>query len=64
MTKKSFIAVCSFGLFACVGCQTKHEIEMKPIEVKPMEMTLNINLNIKMVNSELNELFGETEDRK
>lgn len=45
-----------------MGCQTKHEIDVKPIEVKPMEVTLNINLNIKMVNEELNTLFGETEE--
>lgn len=43
-----------------LGCQTKHEIEVKPIEVKPMEVTLNINLNIKMVNQDLNALFGES----
>ena len=46
------------------GCQTKHEIDVKPIEVKPMEVTLNINLNIKMVNEELDTLFGETEESK
>jgi hypothetical protein len=43
-----------------LGCQTKHEIEVKPIEIKPMEVTLNINLNIKMVNEDLNSLFGES----
>lgn len=47
-------------LISIWGCQTKHEIEVKPIEVKPMEVTLNINLNIKMVNEDLNELFGES----
>jgi hypothetical protein len=46
-------------LALCVGCQTKHEVEVKPIEIKPMEVTLNINLNIKMVNEDLNHLFGE-----
>jgi len=49
-------------LFCLIGCQTKHEIDVKPIEVKPMEVTLNINLNIKMVNSELDELFGESDE--
>lgn len=52
------------GLAFLTGCQTKHEIDVKPIEVKPMEVTLNINLNIKMVNEELNTLFGETEESK
>jgi hypothetical protein len=46
--------------WSLISCQTKHEIEVKPIEVKPMEVTLNINLNIKMVNEELDELFGES----
>ena len=48
-------------IMLCCGCSTKHEVEVKPIEIKPMEVTLNINhnLSIRMVNEDLNKLFGE-----
>ena len=56
--KKILLGYASLLIFCC-GCESKHEIEVKPIEIKPMEVTLNINLNIKMVNEDLNHLFGE-----
>ena len=60
--KQQFYITWSLAILTLLwmGCQTKHEIEVKPIEVKPMEVTLNINLNIKMVNEDLNALFGES----
>lgn len=52
----TLFAVLALGL---ASCTTKHEIEVKPIEVKPMEVTINVNLNIKQVNADLDELFGD-----
>ena len=43
---------------------TKHEIKVEPIktehvvEVKPMEMTINVNVNVKVDNA-LNNFFGD-----
>ena len=58
IANKLYFGLLCLTLFFC-GCTTKHEVEIKPIEIKPMEVTLNINLNIKMVNEDLNKLFGE-----
>ena len=52
------------GLLAVAGCtptiETKNEIEIKPIEVKPI--TMNINVNVK-VERELEDFFGDLDQQ-
>lgn len=52
------------GILAMTGCtpklETKNEIEIKPIEVKPI--TLNINVNVK-VERELEDFFGDLDQQ-
>lgn len=52
------------GLLAAAGCtptvETKNEIEIKPIEVKPI--TMNINVNVK-VERELEDFFGDLDQQ-
>lgn len=31
-------------LFA--GCQTKHEVEVKPVEIKPIHITIDVNVRV------------------
>ncbi|WP_245809338.1 YnbE family lipoprotein [Desulfamplus magnetovallimortis] len=28
------------------GCSTKHELEMKPVEVKPIHITIDVNVKV------------------
>ena len=52
------------GLLAVAGCtptiEPKNEIEIKPIEVKPI--TMNINVNVK-VERELEDFFGDLDQQ-
>ena len=52
------------GLLAAAGCtptnKKKNEIEIKPIEVKPI--TMNINVNVK-VERELEDFFGDLDQQ-
>ncbi len=34
------------GLFALAGCQTSHQVEVKPIEVKPIHITIDVNVKV------------------
>jgi len=43
-----------FGATACV--QTKSEVDVKPIEIKPVHITLDINVRIQ---KDLDDFFGE-----
>lgn len=45
--------------FLLAGClQTKHEVEVKPIEVKPMHITIDLNVRIQ---EELKEKFATSD---
>lgn len=28
------------------GCQTRHEVEMKPVEIKPIHITIDVNVRV------------------
>ncbi len=45
------------GLLVLSGaCQTKHSIEVAPVEVKPIHITIDVNLQIK---KELDDFFDD-----
>jgi len=57
MTKKLFFIALFLSLFIFAGCQTKHEINVKPIEsthqvevkpirVEPIHITIDINVRV------------------
>jgi hypothetical protein len=49
MTKEKWMSrrfmTCVF-LFLLVGCATKHEVEVKPVEVKPIHITIDVNIRV------------------
>ena len=32
--------------FILPGCQTSHEVEMKPVEIKPIHITIDVNVRV------------------
>ena len=46
-------------LFAVWGCSTSHKIEVAPVEVKPIHITIDVNVK---VDKELDALFDEDSD--
>lgn len=44
-------------LTACLaGCSTSHEVEVKPVEIKPIHITLDVNVK---VDRALDDFFGD-----
>lgn len=41
---------------AIVGCQTQHEVAIQPVEVKPIHITIDVNIK---VDRALNDFFDE-----
>ena len=46
------------SLLALAGC-TSHQVEIKPIEIKPIHLTIDINLNVQR---ELDDFFDFEEE--
>ena len=57
----------ALALFAAAGC-TRHQVQVDPIktehvvEVKPMEMTINVN--IRLVDKALNNFFDDIDSKR
>ena len=49
-----FVTLCCF-IATVWGC-TKHEVELKPVEIKPIHITLDVNLK---VDRALDNFFGD-----
>ncbi len=46
----------------CMSVQTKNEVEVKPIEIKPMKIDVNVNVNVR-VQKELDDFFGDMDQQ-
>ncbi|MBU1344308.1 MAG: YnbE family lipoprotein [Proteobacteria bacterium] len=69
MTRRLFFIAVFFGFFIFSGCQTSHEIEVKPIEsshqvevkpirVEPIHITIDINVRVEKA---LDDFFDDIE---
>ena len=55
MLKQCGSVVVSIILLALAGCSTSHEIEVKPVEIKPIHITIDVNVK---VDKALDDFFG------
>lgn len=46
-------------LLALWGCQTSHRVEVAPVEVKPIHITIDVNVK---VDKELDDFFSDIDD--
>lgn len=55
------VLVIAFGLvmFVSSGCQTSHQVELKPVEIKPIHITVDVNVRVQ---KSLNDLLDEIEE--
>ena len=65
--RKKIIILSAVLSVVCLTACTQHKIQVEPIktehvvEIKPMEMTININVNVR-VDKELDDFFGDIDD--
>ena len=55
MNKKWFALLLAALLFLSVAC-TQHRVEVEPVEVKPIHITIDVNVKI---DREIDDYFGE-----
>jgi 2'-5' RNA ligase len=52
----SALAMPAAAAMLFLSCQTRHEVEMKPVEVKPIHITIDVNIR---VDKALDDFFDE-----
>ena len=55
MSKIFFLAAFT-ALILTVACNTKHEVQVAPVEVKPIHITIDVNIK---VDRALDDFFGD-----
>ena len=50
------------ALWAIGGCKVRHDVNVEPIEIKPIHITMDINIKIK-VDREVDSFFSDVEQR-
>lgn len=46
MNKKMTIAALFLIFCAFSGCQSSHQVEIKPVEIKPIHITIDVNVRV------------------
>lgn len=59
MNYKIAIILLSGIVFCTAGCSTSHEVQVAPVEVKPIHITIDVNVK---VDRALDSFFDEIDD--
>lgn len=54
MLKQTALGIAFLVILA--GCQTSHEVEVKPVEIKPIHITIDVNVKVQKA---LDDFFGD-----
>ncbi len=57
--KKQTAAVLLLAFFLCPSACTKHEVDIKPVEIKPIHITIDVNVK---VDKALDDFFGDLDE--
>jgi hypothetical protein len=48
-------------LLPMMACQTSHEVKVAPVEVKPIHITIDVNVKVQ---EDLNDFFGDIDEAR
>ncbi|MFO7748820.1 MAG: YnbE family lipoprotein [Desulfobacteraceae bacterium] len=46
MHRRTIFVSAVFVFLMAMGCSTSHEVEVKPVEVKPIHITIDVNVKV------------------
>ncbi|RLB91029.1 MAG: YnbE family lipoprotein [Deltaproteobacteria bacterium] len=58
MARNLFFIVLFLNLFIFSGCRTSHQVEIKPVEIKPIHITIDVNVRVEKA---LDDFFDDIE---
>ncbi len=59
MSRKTFLPIQILAMASLIlicGCNTKHEVKVAPVEIKPIHITIDVNIK---VDKALDNFFGD-----
>ncbi|MEE4240215.1 MAG: hypothetical protein V2I36_02020 [Desulfopila sp.] len=59
LLKQTLVCCCLAGLTAMTAACTRHEVDVKPVEIKPIHITIDINVK---VDRALDDFFGDLDE--
>jgi hypothetical protein len=61
MLKKVLLPMAAmvWGLWGLSSCATRHEVSVKPVEIKPIHITIDVNVK---VDRALDDFFGDIDE--
>ncbi|MCP4024156.1 MAG: YnbE family lipoprotein [Desulfobacteraceae bacterium] len=59
MTGKTICITLFLMLFVFGGCNSTHQVEVKPVEIKPIHITIDVNVK---VDKALDDFFSDIDD--
>ncbi len=57
--KRQTAAVLFLAFFFCLAACTRHEVDIKPVEIKPIHITIDVNVK---VDKALDDFFGDLDE--
>ncbi|MDJ0815853.1 MAG: hypothetical protein QNJ58_06595 [Desulfobacterales bacterium] len=58
MIKKMLLLLAATSFLTAFGCATSHKVEVAPVEVKPIHITIDVNVK---VDKALDDFFGDVD---
>ncbi|WP_300462427.1 YnbE family lipoprotein [Desulfobacula sp.] len=58
MVKNMLFMAVFLALFMVAGCQSSHQVELKPVEIKPIHITIDVNVKVEKA---LDDFFDDLE---
>lgn len=59
MTKIAAPFIGAVLIFSLAACQTRHAVEVAPVEVKPIHITIDVNVRVQKA---LDDFFGDIDE--
>ena len=59
MTRRMLFLLAAITFLTAYGCSTQHKVEMAPVEVKPIHITIDVNVK---VDKALDDFFSDVDD--
>lgn len=59
MLKKIMILLSAGLMISMIGCATRHNVKLEPVEVKPIHITIDVNIR---VDRALDDFFGDIDE--